>query len=78
MNIDEKAAGFTITGDTGSEGAVSVTVTVGTTELTATSADADPATWSVSVPQGRDLHYWHERRCGPCQRHDQDRVHRAR
>ena len=50
INIDEKAAGFTISGDTGSQGAVSVTVTVGATELTATSAEADPATWSVSVP----------------------------
>ena len=50
INIDEKAAGFTISGDTGSDAGVSVTVTVGTTELTATSADADPATWSVSVP----------------------------
>ena len=50
VNIAEKAAGFTIGGDTGSVGGVSVTVTVGSTELTATSADADPATWSVSVP----------------------------
>ena len=50
VNIGEKAAGFTISGDTGSVGGVSVTVTVGSTELTATSADADPATWSVSVP----------------------------
>ena len=50
INIDEKAAGFTISGDTGPQGAVSVTVTVGATELTATSAEADPATWSVSVP----------------------------
>ena len=49
VNIAEKAAGFTITGDTGSGGGVSVTVTVGTTELTAISADTDPATWSVSV-----------------------------
>ena len=50
VNIAEKAAGFAITGATGSEAGVSVTVTVGTTELTATSASADPATWSVSVP----------------------------
>ena len=49
VNIAEKAAGFEIGGDTGSEGGVSVTVTLGDTELTATSADADPATWSVSV-----------------------------
>ena len=52
VNIAEKAAGFTISGATGSEGGVSVTVTVGTTDLTATSAAADPATWSVSVPPG--------------------------
>ena len=50
VNIAEKAAGFAISGATGSEGGVSVTVTVGTTELTATSAAADPATWSVAVP----------------------------
>ena len=50
VNVAEKTAGFTISGDTGSEAGVSVTVTVGTTELTATSAEADPATWSVSVP----------------------------
>ena len=50
VNIAEKAAGFTISGATGSQGGVSVTVTVGTTDLTATSAAADPATWSVDVP----------------------------
>ena len=50
VNIAEKAAGFAISGATGSEGGVSVTVTVGTTELTATSVAADPATWSVAVP----------------------------
>ena len=49
INIAEKGAGFNIGGDTGSVGGVSVTMTVGDTELTATSADADPATWSVSV-----------------------------
>ena len=48
VNIAEKAAGFAISGGTGSEGGVSVTVTVGTTELTATS-DSNGA-WSVSVP----------------------------
>ena len=46
VNIAEKAAGFTISGATGSEADVSVTVTVGPTELTATST---AATWSVSV-----------------------------
>ena len=50
INIAEKASGFTISGNTGSEGGVSVTVTAGTTGLTATSSDADPATWSVRVP----------------------------
>ena len=50
VNIEEKADGFKISGDTGSESGVSVTVTVGTTQLTATSSTLDPATWSVSVP----------------------------
>ena len=51
INIAEKGTGFTISGDTGSEGGVSVTVTLGDTELTATSADdAGTATWTVSVP----------------------------
>ena len=48
VNIAEKAAGFAISGATGSEGGVSVTVTVGTTELTATSAAG--GAWSVDVP----------------------------
>ena len=50
VNIAEKAAGFAIAGGTGSEGGVSVAVRVGAAELMATSAAADPATWSVSVP----------------------------
>ena len=50
VNIAEKTAGFAISGTTGSEGGVAVTVAVGSMELTATSAEADPATWSVSVP----------------------------
>ena len=50
INIAEKAAGFAIAGDTGSDGGVDVTVTVGGTALTTVSAAADPATWSVSVP----------------------------
>ena len=48
VNLAEKTAGFTISGDTGSEGEVSVTVMVGTEELTATST---PTTWSVDVPR---------------------------
>ena len=48
VNIAEKAAGFTISGDTGTESGVSVTVTVGSTPLTATSAAA--GAWSVGVP----------------------------
>ena len=50
VNIEEQAAGFAISGNTGSVGGVNVTVRVGTTELTATSSTDDPATWSVSVP----------------------------
>ena len=56
INIAEKAAGFSISGDTGEEAGVAVTVTVGTTELTATSVDLDAtdaddtATWLVTVP----------------------------
>ena len=48
VNIAEKAAGFAISGATGSQGGVSVTVTVGSTPLTATS-DSGGA-WSVAVP----------------------------
>ena len=48
VNIAEKAAGFTISGDTGTEGDVTVTVTVATTELTATSGAR--GAWSVHVP----------------------------
>ena len=50
VNIAEKTAGFTISGDTGPIGGAAVTVTVGATALSATSTDADPATWSVTVP----------------------------
>ena len=50
VNIAEKVAGFTITGDTGTESGVSVTVEIGTATLPATSADdSGTATWSVSV-----------------------------
>ena len=49
VNIAERAAGFSITGDTGAESGASVSVTLGTqTPLTATSdSDGD---WSVAVP----------------------------
>ena len=50
INIAEKAAGFAISGNTGSEAGVDVMVQIGTETLTDTSADADPATWSVDVP----------------------------
>ena len=50
VNIAERAAGFAISGDTGSESGVSVTVTIGSATLTATSSSANPAVWSVSVP----------------------------
>ena len=48
VNIAEKMVGFALSGGTGSEGGVMVTVTVGTVVLTATS-DANGA-WVVSVP----------------------------
>ena len=50
VNIAEKESGFAISGDTGTEGDVSVTVGVGGTNLTATSSTSDPAIWSVNVP----------------------------
>ena len=50
VNLAEKAAGFPISGDTGSEAGVTVTVTVGGTALTATSATSTPGAWSVTVP----------------------------
>ena len=50
INVAEKAAGFSISGDTGTESGVSVTVVIGTEALTVTSADdSGTATWSVSV-----------------------------
>ena len=48
VNIAEKTAGFTISGDTGTEDGVTVSVTVGSTTLQTTS-DSNGA-WSVSVP----------------------------
>ena len=52
VNIAERTAGFAISGDTGGESGVDVSVEVGSTTLTATSADggAGTATWSVRVP----------------------------
>ena len=53
INIAEKASGFDISGDTGTESGVSVSVVIGSTTLTTTSADdSGTATWSVSVPSG--------------------------
>ena len=53
INIAEKAEGFAISGATGTEAGVTVTLKVGTTTLSATSADDNGmATWSVSVPAG--------------------------
>ena len=57
VNIAEKAAGFSISGDTGTEAGVGVSVQIGTeTPLTATSSDAGngTATWSVDVPANAD------------------------
>ena len=48
VNIAEKTAGVTISGDTGSENGVSVSVTVASTTLQATSGSN--GAWSVSVP----------------------------
>ena len=54
INIAEKAAGFEIGGDTGTEAGVGVTVEIGGETLTTTSADdAGTATWTVSVLQTR-------------------------
>ncbi len=53
INIAEQAAGFAISGDTGTAAGVAVTVMIGTETLTATSAIVSPATdatWSVAVP----------------------------
>ena len=51
VNIAEKTAGFSISGDTGTEAGVTVSVAVGSTTLTATSADVSgTAKWSVTVP----------------------------
>ena len=61
INIAEKAAGFVIEGNTGSVGDVSVTVSVGGTNLTATSSTSNPATWSVMRTDGRVVHHGHER-----------------
>ena len=53
VNIAEKAEGFAISGDTGTEAGVTVTLKVGTATLSATSADDNGmANWSVSVPAG--------------------------
>ena len=50
INIAEKASGFDISGDTGTEIGVDVTVQIGAETLTTTSADdAGTATWTVSV-----------------------------
>ena len=51
MNIAEKAEGFAVSGNTGTEAGVTVTVEVGTATLSTTSADdSGTATWSVDVP----------------------------
>ena len=51
VNIAEKTAGLSISGDTGAEAGVSVSVAVGSTTLTTTSADVSgTAEWSVTVP----------------------------
>ena len=56
INIAEKAAGFSIAGDTGSVAGVNVTVEIGTDTLTASSSDdgSGTAVWSVTVPANAD------------------------
>ena len=73
VNLAEKAAGFAISGTTGSEGGVSVTVTVGSMELSDTS-DNNGA-WSVTVPANA-TYITGDQRGGVGER-EQDRVHRA-
>ena len=76
INIAEKGEGFAISGATGTEAGVTVTLKVGTATLSATSADDNGmATWSVSVPAGAVLHHRRER--GGDRVGGQDRVHRA-
>ena len=48
VNIAEKTAGFSISGDTGTEAGVTVSVAIGLTTLTGTSADV-----STAPPPGR-------------------------
>ena len=48
INAEEKAAGFAITGNTGLESGASVTVAIGSFQLTATSGAG--GAWSVTVP----------------------------
>ena len=52
VNIAEKAVGFTISGNTGSQDGVTVTVMLGTSELPRATSDtsASPRPWSVAVP----------------------------
>ena len=60
VNIAEKAAGVTVSGNTGSEEGVDVSVQIGIeTPLTDTSADDGngTATWSVDVPSECRLHH---------------------
>ena len=50
INEEEKRDGFTISGDTGTESSVTVSVTIGGNELTSATSDAN-GNWSVSVPE---------------------------
>ena len=62
VNIAEKAEGFAISGDTGTEAGVTVSVQVGTGTLSTTSADeSGTATWSVRCAGGCVLHHRYER-----------------
>ena len=50
VNIAEKAAGFMISGDTGSEGGVEVSVTIGSQSSPLTTTSDGGGAWSVRVP----------------------------
>ena len=73
VNIAEKAAGFAISGATGSEGGVNVTVTVGSTPLTATSDSRRGLVGGRAG--GHGLPHRHQR--GGDGEREQDRVHGA-
>ena len=65
INRSEHTNNFAVTGNTGTDSGVTVTVTIGGTALTsvtsAIAVAATEATWSVTVPANADIHYRNER-----------------